>query len=226
MTRFAVAALATACSAQPAPPATATVTLPLALPPPPATTAPAPRAPSPPLDAADFTSERGAVHLAAEPGGAVAGSFEKDGVLTCNDGNKSLICHWYQGNEYGRASFHRGEGGRLEGTWGHGASDSDAGAWTLVPVPLPRAGDGLAGTWATNWGSATIHETSRSVHVDYATGTMDCARQSPEKLTCVWTEGSSTGAAELAIESPNVLRGTWGNGASAIDGGKWVFVRR
>jgi hypothetical protein len=223
--RLAVAAaLATACgAAQPGP---ANVTLPLPV-------SPAPSDPPsgapvhsllPPSDASDFTSDRGPVHLATDADGSIVGSFQSDGVLVCSAG-AAVSCEWLQGNDAGHAAFRRRSGGGYEGTWGRGASDSDGGAWNLVPVP--RAGEGLNGPWSTNWGAATILEAHGKVHVHYKLGTMDCTRlPGGRTLTCTWTEDSQSGAAVFDVESPRVLRGTWGNGPSATDGGKWVFVRR
>ena len=221
MKRLALAFVA-ACAPRPAP---VSVSLPLPVV---AETASA-MTPAPPpklaLDAADFTSERGGVHLSVEPGGALAGWYESQGVLTCaTAGTNAYSCHWYNGNNVGRATFRRAASGRLEGTWGSGESDTDGGAWTLVPVP--RAGDGLSGAWISNWGAASIRDDGRAMHIDYPTGTLDCTHAGADKLACTWAESGSTGGADLVIESPRLLRGTWGSGPSATDGGQWVFVRR
>ena len=171
-------------------------------------------------DESDFTSDRvGMVHLVAESDGSLAGTYPNNGILTCR---ADLACRWYDSSTEGRATFHRKSDGTLEGTWGNDASDTDGGAWTLVPVK--RAGV-LDGVWDTNWGAAKIETTRAGVHVEYTDGQMDCTEHE-RKLTCNWTQGSMTGVAELAIESTRVLRGRWGNGASSTDGGAWVFVRR
>ncbi len=198
------------------------VSLPTPLPSPPADTSP----PSLPalrsaLDAADFSSERGAVHLARDPGGTAAGSFGAGGVMSCSISGDQFACHWYESSTEGRATFRRKSDGRLEGTWGNATSDDDGGAWTLVPVGTT----GLEGMWDTNFGVAVIRATALGYHVDYRDGTMDCEPRG-DALDCAWTEGASTGHAHLARESPRVLRGRWGSGASATDGGAWLFVRR
>ena len=218
-------ALTAACSsARPA--AEASVALPVILPVPSAAeTVATPRVVKPLLDAADFTSERGAVHLTVEADGMVDGSFESDGVVTCSaPRGDALACEWVEGSADGHATLHRKTDGRLEGTWGNGASDADGGVWTLVPVA--RGDSGMSGAWMSNWGAATVEDTGHGVHAAYTSGVLDCTRRDARTLACTWVEGSSTGAAVLVIESPRVLRGTWGNGASATDGGKWLFVRR
>ena len=178
----------------------------------------------PVLDSADFTSERGAVHLTIDADGTLNGLIDSAGVVTCSAPQGDLLaCNWVEGQGDGHATLRRKPDGRIEGTWGNGASDSDGGAWTLVPLPH---GEGLSGGWMTNWGAATIEDTGHGIHVAYTTGVLDCTHRDAQTLACTWVEGSASGAAVLVIESRRVLRGTWGNGASATDGGKWVFVRR
>lgn len=209
------------CASAPAP--VAAVSLPAQLPsPPPVETATSARETKPQLDAADFTSERGVVHLAVDAGAGVAGSFGASGVLTCAVARDRFDCRWYDNSSSGHALLQRAPDGRLVGTWGNGESADDAGNWTLVPLGT----SGLEGVWDTNFGLATIQTTNAGVHVEYRDGTMDCQVTGGKKLACAWTEGSSTGHAELTLESPRVLRGRWGSGASATDGGGWLFVRR
>ena len=219
----AVAALAllVACADRTPPPTTVSLALPL--PAPSATTAQIEAHDTKPaLDDGDFSSERGMVHLTAEPDGTLAGTYA-GGILTCKNERDLLACRWYQGTSEGRATLRRKPDGRVEGTWGNGPSDDDGGSWTLVPVA--RAAP-LEGVWDTNWGVATVRATARGgVHVDYPDGTMDC-EQRDRKLTCAWNESSLSGNAELTIESSRLLRGRWGSGASATDGGPWVFVKR
>lgn len=214
----AIGALVLLACADRTPPA---ATVSLALPLPSATTSSSsePRDPKPALDDADFTSERGAVHLTAGPDGELAGTFGGDGVMTCKPEHGALSCRWYQNNEQGRATLRRKPDGPLEGTWGNGESADDGGAWILVPVP--RAGP-LDGVWDTNWGAATIRASARGIHVEYPRGTMDC-EQHDRKLVCDWTESALTGTAELTIESSRVLRGHW---TVSTEGGPWLFVRR
>lgn len=217
--RRAFAALALAACAPPAPPPAA-VTLPLPTVPATATSAEA-RDTKPSLDEGDFSSDRGMVHLTAEPDGTLAGTFS-GGVITCRAKGEQLSCRWYDRSGEGRATLRRTPEGRLEGTWGNGASDADGGGWTLAPIPRASPLDGV---WDTNWGAATLTTSARGVHVDYGEGTMDCT-QRDRTLACAWTEGGAGGNAELTIESTRVLRGRWGSGASSTDGGPWVFVRR
>jgi hypothetical protein len=218
----AIGGLLQACAAQAPPPATVSLVEPLPSAPPSPVPPPPPRERA--RDAADFTSERGIVHLAAQGDGSLAGTFGGSGVMTCTRSADAVSCRWYDGAADGSAAFHRRPDGRLEGTFGNGTSADDAGAWTLVPVAARD--DGLGGVWDTNWGPAVVHATAGGIHVDYRDGTMDCEEHDAGKLTCAWTEGSTTGKAELTIESRRVLRGRWGNGGSATDGGGWLFVRR
>jgi hypothetical protein len=176
------------------------------------------RAPKTSIDDGDFSSERGVVHLAAEPDGRLAGTYP-NGVLTCS---AAFACRWYERSSEGRATFHRKTDGKLEGTWGNDASDDDGGSWTLVPIA--RNG-GVDGVWDTNWGVAKIETKRGGLHVEYETGSMDCTEHD-KKLDCTWSESSMTGAAELVVESPRVMRGRRGSGASSSDGGYWVFVKR
>lgn len=205
----------------------ATMSLPVALPSPPPleTSAPPLAHAKSTLDVADFTSGRGQVHLTRE-GATAAGSFGASGVVTCGIAGDHFDCHWYENTTEGLAVLQRKADGKLEGTWGVGASADDHGAWTLVPVV--RSDDSpFGGLWDTNFGAATIRTASGSADlaIDYRDGTMQC-KPTGDKLACAWTEGSTHGKAELTIESPRVMRGTWGNDASATDGGAWLFVRR
>ncbi len=208
-----------ACADRSPPPAAVTLPLPT----PSATQAAISEVPEtkPTVDEGDFSSERGMVHLVAEPDGTLAGTFT-GGVVTCHAKNEDLSCRWYDRNGEGRAKLRRTADGRLEGTWGNGASQDDGGGWTLAPIAHQSPLDGV---WDTNWGPATLSSSARGVHVDYGDGTMDCTSRD-RSLECAWTQGGATGNAQLTIESSRVLRGRWGSGASATDGGSWVFVRR
>jgi hypothetical protein len=166
----------------------------------------------PTTDDGDFSSERGMVHLTAEPDGSLAGAYP-NGILTCEPKQGALACRWYERTSDGHITFHRRQDGRLE---------SDDGTWTLTPIV--RAGS-LDGVWDTNWTSAVITTKTGGLHVDYADGTMECTERD-RKLTCTWSEGALSGGAELTIESQRVIRGRWGSGTSSTDGGSWVFVRR
>jgi hypothetical protein len=218
--RALAAALLVACADR-TPPATVSLALPL-----PTATATATQVEThgakPTIDDGDFSSDRGMVHLTAEPDGTIVGTFEDGGILTCTMERDALACRWYAHTAEGRATFRRKPDGRLEGTWGAGASDDDQGAWTLAPIARTSP---LEGVWDTNWGHATIRATTGGVHVDYDAGLMDC-EQRDRTLVCAWTESGSSGNAELTVESSHVLRGHWGSGKSTTDGGPWVFVRR
>jgi hypothetical protein len=174
-------------------------------------------------DDVDYTSNRGIVHLALASDGRWAGTYP-DGVLTCDAAvGSSTKCRWYTRSSEGRAVFTRQPDGHLAGTWGNGASTEDGGDWTLVPVSSEGE---LHGLWDTNWGVAAVSGRGARLHIDYPNGSMECDVRESQRLACQWTEASSSGEAELVIESLRVLRGRWGSGASAKDGGPWVFVKR
>ena len=171
---------------------------------------------------ADFSSDHGLVHLRSDGAGRVAGSYPS-GVLTCASDADRLDCEWTESGSQGHAVFvARGDGG-YDGTWGNGASVTDGGSWPLARIGSSSAS--LDGVYDTNWGPATLRETSPDVHADYGRGTMDCQRRASQ-LDCTWTEGGTSGRAELTLEPNGVLRGRWGSGASSSDGGPWVFVKR
>lgn len=172
-------------------------------------------------DVADFSSDRGLVHLRAE-GAHVSGTYS-NGVILCTREASRLDCEWAESSVEGHASFVARADGVYDGTWGTGASATDGGAWTLTPI---RATNDIEGVYDSNWGVATVTQTASDVHVDYGRGTMDCQRNGTT-LSCQWTEGAAPGGgAELTIEPSGVLRGHWGSGPSSSDGGSWVFVKR
>lgn len=215
---------ASACAAPRVMPSAVSLALPLPSPPPSVTPALPAIARMTEQGSVDFTSERGLVHLAPSSTNVLTGTYG-GGVLTCIESparDAVVSCRWYEGMSEGRAVFHRDADGALTGTWGNGASTTDGGAWTLVPVPR----GGIAGVWDTNWGVAIVTDTALGMHVDYPGGTLECTARSARRYECTWAEGSLAGAAELAIESQRVLRGRWGTGASATDGGGWLFVKR
>ena len=224
MRRAALVLLMTSACTQSAPPPSVSLPMPLPSPPAPESTIALRPFSKPSFDAADFSSEKGIVHLRDGSGGVVAGAFGSSGVMTCNRSPESLECRWYENSDRGRAVFHRRPSGKLEGTWGSGESADDGGSWTLVPIASTEGGP--EGVWDSNFVPATITRTSSGLHVEYRDGTMECDDRQPKKLACDWTEGSANGKAELTIESSRVLRGHWGNGTSSSDGGSWLFVRR
>ena len=224
MKRMASALLLVACASEPRP---ETVSIPAQLPsPPPAvTSSPALRSTKPTADVADFTSNRGLVHLARE-GATAAGTFGASGVMTCAIGGDRFDCHWYENTSEGLAAFQRKPDGKLDGTWGDGTSPDSHGSWTLAPVANVGRSP-VEGVWDSNFGAATIRASlPDKLTVDYRDGTMECDQPTADSLRCSWSEGSSHGRAELKIESPRVMRGTWGNDQSSTDGGAWLFVRR
>lgn len=172
------------------------------------------------LDEGIFSSDRGLVRLTSD-GDAVTGAYT-NGVLTCEQRSEVVVCEWFEASGQGHATFHRKPDGRLEGTYGNGASDADIGAWTLVPM-TPNDGAGFDGAWDTNWGLSTLKETHGALHVDYPGGQMDCTHKGARALDCTWVEGSLNGTAQFTIE-PRVLRGSWTTSAGVT--GAWVFVRR
>jgi hypothetical protein len=92
----------------------------------------------------------------------------------------------------------------------------------------PAAGAGgtttsFAGTYNTTWGKAVVTQAGNKVDVTYARGTMTCTAAG-NALDCDWREGATSGRAKLVKETSGTIRGTWGIGASAIDGGAWVFT--
>ena len=209
--RVAACVVLVACSHTPAP---ATVSLALPLPTAPIT--PVSEVRETRSQELDFASDHGPIHLVKD-GDGFAGTFQ-DGVLTCTESVKTFTCHWYQSSSEGTAQLHR-DGDRLEGTWDDEGADA-------TPVGRGSLSGTLDGSWDTNWGPATITTNrSNNVHVDYVQGTADCTA-TDRKLACTWQEGGSGGGAELVIETQHVVRGRWGTGASATDGGVWVFVRR
>ena len=54
-----------------------------------------------------------------------------DGTMACNVEGARLSCSWVQTDHAGRATLTRKVDGQLVGTWGYGASDSNAGPWTF-----------------------------------------------------------------------------------------------
>lgn len=224
MKRFALACALVACGGAPR---AATVSLPDALPSPPSVDSATPPLPEIKViaDVADFTSERGTVHLVRE-GGAVAGRYGASGVMTCTLASERFDCQWYENTIEGHATFVRKPSGKLEGSWGNGASTDDGGSWTLAPI-TGSSRSPFAGAWDTNFGEATIHVSSPDkLAIVYRDGTMQCDQRTSDALACEWVEGGSHGHATLTVESPRVMRGTWGNDQSTTDGGSWVFVRR
>lgn len=165
----------------------------------------------------DLSSDRGMVHLVKD-GDGFAGTYS-EGVLTCSVRAETFTCHWYQHSNEGIATLRR-DGDRLDGTWDGEATDDET-----LPIAHGGFNATLDGSWDSNWGTATITSNARGVHFDYADGTIECTTHD-RKLSCNWQETAVSGGAELVIETEHVLRGRWGTGASATDGGVWMFVRR
>jgi hypothetical protein len=55
------------------------------------------------------------------------------GSMRCAKSGESLSCEWVSGSARGRAKLTRQRDNSLSGTWGHDGSDSDGGAWVMIP---------------------------------------------------------------------------------------------
>jgi hypothetical protein len=181
-------------------------------------------APSPPRSAlaGDYTSDWGPVRIDGD-GDSISAAYG-GGVMSCAARGDRVDCSWFEASGGGRAVFQRSGDGTLSGTWGNGTSATDGGAWSLTPL----RGGGLTGIYESNWGLTSFDDAGAVVRVRWRTGSMVCrggAGSGTRSLDCEWTQGDK-GRATLRVDSPRAVRGTWGNGASAVDGGPWVFVRR
>jgi hypothetical protein len=90
-------------------------------------------------------------------------------------------------------------------------------------APAPGSTTSFAGSYKSTWGQAVVTQVGNDVAVKYARGNMTCTAAG-NALDCSWREGATAGKAKLVKETSGTIRGTWGNGASATDGGAWVFV--
>ncbi len=82
----------------------------------------------------------------------------------------------------------------------------------------------LVGRYDSTWGAATFEVEGSDLLVRYGRGSMRC-RVGARSLDCAWQEGAATGRARFVRASDDRLEGSWGNGASADDGGAWIFTR-
>ena len=80
----------------------------------------------------------------------------------------------------------------------------------------------FAGTYRSTWGPTVFTQSGTAVAAKYPNGTMTC-QASGKTLDCDWREAASAGKARLTKEPDGTLKGTWGKGASATDGGPWLF---
>jgi hypothetical protein len=96
------------------------------------------------------------------------------------------------------------------------------GSGSATASPGAARATNFAGTYNSTWGKSVFTQTSSAVNVKYARGTMTCTAAG-NALDCTWREGATSGKAKLVKETSGAIRGTWGNGASATDGGSWVF---
>jgi|SRR6185312_14690558 len=88
----------------------------------------------------------------------------------------------------------------------------------------PATSVSFTGSYNSTWGKADFTQTGDKVNVKYARGTMTCTAVG-NALDCDWDEGpGGTGKAKLVKETSGTIRGTWGSGASATNGGAWVFT--
>jgi hypothetical protein len=93
--------------------------------------------------------------------------------------------------------------------------------------PAPGGGSAstatsFAGTYKSTWGQTVIAQDGTKVTATYPRGTMTC-QASGNTLDCDWREGANIGKARLTKQANGSIHGTWGNGASATDGGPWIF---
>jgi hypothetical protein len=178
-----------------------------------------------------YRSTYGDVRVRQE-GNVVKGKYNS-GTFTCAAAGKSLDCSWDEGSSVGKAKLAKLDNGDLDGTWGNGGSATDGGRGLYHLLSAgdrgPSADDAVAGSfggvYVSTWGDTTFTENGASVKGAYPSGTLDC-KATGANLDCTWIEGSTMGRAKLVRQASGDLSGTWGNGASATDGGMWLFRRK
>lgn len=99
-----------------------------------------------------------------------------------------------------------------------GSNGKPAGA-----APMAGSATSFVGSYKSTFGQAVITQVGNDVTIKYARGTATCTAAG-NALDCSWREGATAGKAKLVKETSGTIRGTWGNGASALDGGAWVFT--
>ena len=92
-----------------------------------------------------------------------------------------------------------------------------------APNPKAATTTSFAGTYKSNWGLTTFAQSGNSIAVAYPRGSMTC-QPTGNTLDCVWKEGTLSGRASLTKQPDGSIKGTWGSGASATNGGPWVFT--
>jgi hypothetical protein len=167
-----------------------------------------------------------------EEGGKVECTYPA-GTMSCTPNNLDLDCDWKEGSTKGKAKLKKQSNGDIDGTWGNGMSATDGGRWlfTLLSAgdPGPSGNEAAAGSFAgvyvSTWGDTTFTENGSNVKGKYPGGVLDCT-SSGANLDCSWREGSGSGKARLTRQLSGDISGTWGNGASATDGGSWLFRKK
>ena len=155
------------------------------------------------------------------------------GTMSCSAADKDLDCTWKEGSTNGKAKLRKQSNGDLDGTWGNRLSATDGGRWlfTLLSAGDPgpsgdeAAAGSFAGVYVSTWGDTTFSEEGSAVKGKYPGGVLNCT-PSGAKLECGWREGSAVGKARLTRQLNGDISGTWGNGASASDGGSWLFRKK
>ncbi len=95
------------------------------------------------------------------------------------------------------------------------------GSATKAPKSAPA---NFAGTYRSTWGATVFTQNGSAVTAKYDKGSMVC-RASGDTLDCDWKEAASSGRAKLVLAPDGTMKGTWGTGASATNGGPWLFSR-
>ncbi len=92
-----------------------------------------------------------------------------------------------------------------------------------APAPASPAAVSFAGSYKSAWGATVFTQAGNVVTAAYPNGTMTCNAAGPV-LDCAWREAAGAGKALLTKNADGTITGTWGKGASATDGGPWVFT--
>lgn len=162
----------------------------------------------------------------AQSGSQVTAGYE-NGSMICTAARNVLDCEWREAAASGKAKLIKLDNGNIEGTWGKGASATDGGRWSFVlesalPVTAgPTAS--FAGTYDSAWGVTTFAQEGTRVTAKYPKGNVSCSAAG-NTLDCDWREASAQGKARLIKQANGTISGTWGDGASATNGGPWVFT--
>ena len=159
--------------------------------------------------AGNYTSQRGDVSC-TETQGSVRCQFPGGGMI-CAVNGANLDCAWTGGGQ-GRARFTRQSNGVLKGTYGDLFSNTNRGAWDLVPTggpttppptpppapapgpqppPQPGVQGSLSGNFTSSRGPMVCDEKGGGVACTFnengTSGRLDCLHEpSGLKLTCTW----------------------------------------